>query len=192
MRNLIITAFLLAISTFIQAQSFSFGPKAGVNISNYSGGNINSDARVGYHLGGLLSFGFGNAFSVQPEVLFSTQGAKVEQLGEKRDFKVSYLNVPVMLKVRLNNGFYIEAGPQAGFKMSENVPDETIEKFAKELDLSLAVGLGFQSNIGLGVGLRYMAGLSKVGNFSPREINPDFKNSVIQASVFWAIPVARK
>ncbi len=192
MRKLAITVSLLAISTFTFAQSFSFGPKAGVNMSNYTGGNINSDARIGYHLGGLLNFGFGNAFSIQPEVLFSSQGAKVEQLGEKRDFKVNYLNVPVMLKVRLNNGFYLEAGPQAGFRMSESVPDQTIENFAKGLDLSLAGGLGYQSNAGLGIGVRYMAGLSKVGDFSPHAINPDFKNSVIQASLFWSIPVVKR
>ncbi len=192
MKKLAITTFLLTISIVTWAQTFSFGPKAGVNVSNYSGGNINSDARVGYHFGGLLNFGFGNAFSIQPEVLFSTQGAKVEQLGEKRDFKVNYLNVPVMLKVRLNNGLYIEAGPQTGFRVSETVPDQTIENFAKGLDLSLAGGLGYQSDIGLGVGLRYIAGLSKVGDFSPHEINPDFKNSVIQASVFWVIPIAGK
>lgn len=192
MKKLVITALLLTTSIATWAQTFSFGPKAGINVSNYSGGNINSDARIGYHFGGLLNFGFGNAFSIQPEVLFSTQGAKVEQLDEKRDFKVSYLNVPVMLKIRLNNGFYIEAGPQAGFRMSENLPDQTIENFAKGLDLSLAGGLGYQSNIGLGVGLRYVAGLSKVGDFSGQEINPDFKNSVIQAGLFWVIPIIGK
>jgi len=68
---------LFTFSTFSFAQTFSFGPKAGINVSNYSGGDINSDAKVGYHLSGMLNFGFGESFSIQPEVLFSTQGAKV-------------------------------------------------------------------------------------------------------------------
>jgi hypothetical protein len=100
MKKLAVTLMFVAISTFSMAQSFSFGPKAGINLSNYTGGNIESDAKVGFHVGGLLNFGIGNHFSIQPEVLFSTQGAKVDRQGNKDDFKVSYVTVPVMLKLR--------------------------------------------------------------------------------------------
>jgi hypothetical protein len=192
MKKLPVTILLLALSTFSFAQTFSFGPKAGLNVSNYSGGDINSDAKVGYHLGGILNFGFGEFFSVQPEVLFSTQGAKVENAGSKKDFKINYLNIPVMLKFRIASGFYIEGGPQAGFRLTESIPDQTINNFAKGLDLSAGAGLGYQSEAGIGLGLRYMAGLSKVGDFSGKEISPDFKNSVVQASVFWIIPIIKK
>ncbi|MDR6804231.1 hypothetical protein J2Y45_001500 [Dyadobacter sp. BE34] len=60
------------------------------------------------------------------------------------------------------------------------------------MDISLGAGLGYQSKIGLGVGFRYVAGLSKVGDFSSEEINPDFKNSVIQGSLFWVIPIVKE
>ncbi|WP_149242855.1 porin family protein [Dyadobacter sp. 32] len=192
MKKLFFTVLMVTLSTFAMAQTFSFGPKAGINISNYSGGDINSDAKVGYHIGGLLNFGFGEIFSIQPEVLFSTQGAKVENAGSKTNYKINYLNVPVMLKFRIANGFYIEGGPQAGFRLSENIPDQTINDFAKQLDLSAGAGLGYQSDAGIGIGLRYMAGLSKVGDFSGRDISPDFKNSVVQASLFWVIPIIKR
>ncbi|TDE08710.1 porin family protein [Dyadobacter psychrotolerans] len=188
MKNLSIVITLLLISTFSFAQSFSIGPKAGLNISNYTGGNIESDALVGYHIGGVLNYGFGDHFSIQPEVLFSTQGAKVTNNGAKSDFKISYVTVPVMLKLKTTGGFYVEAGPQVGFRASSDIPDQTFNNFAKGLDLSVGAGIGFQSNVGLGVGVRYIAGLSKVGDFSGNDIDPDFKNSVIQASIFWAIP----
>jgi hypothetical protein len=192
MKKLSIIVILFTVSTISFGQTFSFGPKAGINVSNYSGGDINSDAKVGYHLGGLLNFGFGELFSVQPEVLFSTQGAKVESFGSKKDFKINYLNIPVMLKLRIAMGFYLEAGPQVGLRLSENIPDQTINNFAKKLDLSLGAGLGYQADNGLGVGLRYIGGISKVGDFSGREISPDFKNSVLQASVFWVIPIIKR
>lgn len=192
MKKLSFTVLMVTLSTFAMAQTFSFGPKAGINISNYSGGDINSDAKVGYHIGGLLNFGFGEIFSIQPEVLFSTQGAKVENAGSKTNYKINYLNVPVMLKFRIANGFYIEGGPQAGFRLSENIPDQSINDFAKQLDLSAGAGLGYQSDAGIGIGLRYMAGLSKVGDFSGRDISPDFKNSVVQASLFWVIPIIKR
>lgn len=191
MKKLSITFILCAMTITSFAQTFGFGPKAGVNLSNYQGGNIQTEAKLGYHFGGMLNFGFGNVFSIQPEVLFSTLGAKVESGGSKTDFKINYLTVPVMLKFRTRSGFYLEAGPQAGFRLSESVPDQTIDHFAKNLDISLGAGLGYQSNIGLGIGFRYVAGLSKVGDFSSQEINPDFKNSVIQGSLFWLIPIVK-
>jgi hypothetical protein len=189
MKKLIVTICLITISTCTFAQTFSIGPKAGVNISNYTSGNIESDPLAGYHLGGLLNFGFGKNFSIQPEVLFSTQGAKVRRPVGEREFKISYLTIPVMFKLKTNGGFFVEAGPQIGFRTSQDVPDQTIDHFAKNLDLAVGAGIGYQTKIGLGIGARYIAGLSKVGDFSGQNINPDFKNSVIQASIFWAIPL---
>lgn len=189
MKKITLAILLGVTSTVSYAQTFSFGPKAGVNISNYTGGDIQSDALVGYHLGGLLNFGFGDYFSIQPEVLFSTQGAKVQRGETKNDFKINYLSIPVMLKFKTGGGFYVEAGPQLGLRMSQDIPEQTIDHFAKNLDLGVGGGIGYQSKIGLGLGVRYTAGLSKVGDFSGQDISPDFKNSVIQASVFWAIPV---
>ncbi len=195
MKKLALTLLFATIGTFTMAQSFSFGPKAGINISNYTGGDFKTDSKVGYHFGGMLNFGIGNHFSIQPEVLFSTVGAKVEDkqnVTSKDNFKVSYVTVPVMLKLKTTGGFYVEAGPQVGFRTSTDLGNQTIDNFAKNLDLSLGGGIGYQSNIGLGIGVRYIAGLTKVGNFSGSNIDPDFKNSVIQASLFWAIPVVKK
>lgn len=189
MKKLLLSICLITISTCTFAQTFSIGPKAGINISNYTSGDIDSDPLVGYHIGGLLNFGFGKNFSIQPEVLFSTQGAKLQRPAGQQNFKISYLTIPVMFKLKTNGGFFVEAGPQVGFRTSQDLPDQTINHFAKNLDLAVGAGIGYQTKIGLGIGARYIAGLSKVGNFSGQNINPDFKNSVIQASIFWAIPL---
>jgi len=188
MKKLTILSLMLLASTISFSQSFSIGPKAGINISNYSGGDIDAEALVGYHVGAVINYGFGKVFSIQPEVLFSTQGAKVNNGGQKTDFKIGYVTIPAMLKFKTNGGFYFEAGPQAGFRTSSDLGNQTINNFAKNLDISVGAGIGFQSKIGLGIGARYIAGLTKVGNFSGQNIDPDFRNSVIQASVFWAIP----
>ncbi|MGK2862004.1 MAG: porin family protein [Chitinophagaceae bacterium] len=176
---------LAATSTF--AQNFSGGIKAGANFSNFTGGDfdaVKKKAIAGFHGGVFLNFSFG-ALSLQPEVLISTQGARIDSVSRSYDWKVTYATVPVLLKYRSAGGFYLEAGPQVGFKISENVSDETINDFAKDLDLSAAAGLGLQTKGGLGIGARYLVGLSKVGDFSPQKnIDPDFKNSVIQVGVF--------
>ena len=77
-------------------------------------------------------------------------------MGQESDFKLSYLNIPVMLQYETDGGFYVEGGPQGGFKISEDVPDSTIGDFAKGGDLSFGLGLGFPGKVGLGIGDRYL------------------------------------
>ncbi len=156
-----------------------------MNISGYAGGNMQSKALVGYHLGGMLSFGFGRVLSLQPEVLFSTQGAKVTTNGKSETLRTQYITLPVMLKLKASGGFYLEIGPQFGYRSSERIPEQSFSSFTRNLDLSAGMGMGYQSGAGFGFGARYLAGLSKAGDFSGRDISPDFKNSVIQLSLFW-------
>ncbi len=192
MKKNLLLIIMTVLSTVSFAQSVSLGPKVGLNVSNYTGGDIESDALVGFHLGGILNLGIGRVFSIQPEVLFSTQGAKIQSNSQMRDFKTTYVALPVMAKFKSGGGFYFEIGPQVSFRTGEDIPDQTIDHFSKNLDLAAGIGLGYQAPFGLGLGARYLAGLSKVGDFNKTAAqNPDFKNSVVQMSVFFAIPVTR-
>ncbi len=187
---------LLLASTASFAQHFELGVKAGGNISNFTGSSNEDDVKaktlIGFHAGAFVSLFLGNNFAIQPEVLFSTQGAKIEQTGtDKTDYKLSYINVPVMLKYRFTGGFYVEAGPQIGFKTNEKV-DGTSEDFAKSTDFSVAGGIGYHSPIGLGIGARYTAGLSKLGDFDASTTRPDWKNGNIQVSLFYTLFNKRK
>jgi len=179
-------AMFASVSAF--SQGFQLGLKAGVNVSNYTGGDLENKAIIGFHGGATFGFLLGDHFSIQPEVLFSAQGAKIDGIGNNEEkYNVSYINLPVLAKYRFTGGFYLEAGPQVGFKVNESVPDNTIENFAKDLDLSVAAGLGYHSPIGLGIGARYNAGLSKVGDFDASTADPDFKNSTLQFFVFYTL-----
>jgi hypothetical protein len=189
MKKLLVAALLLVGTTSI-AQTFQLGIKGGVNVSNFNGGdfhNIDKKALVGFHAGGFVNFQFGDHFSLQPEVLFSSQGAKLKESTDEQNIRLSYINVPVMLKYRFTGGFYLEAGPQIGFKVDESIGDQEVADFAKSTDLSIAGGLGFHSSSGLGIGARYTAGISKVGDFDSGDIAPDFKNGVIQVSLFYTL-----
>jgi len=191
MKHLFFALLLLSCTSSLFSQGFQLGIKAGANFSNFTGGdfsNVDKKAMVGFHAGAFLGFLFGDNLSLNPEVLFSSQGAKFKSAGSAQNFKLYYINVPVMLKYRFNGGFYLEAGPQVGFKASEDVPNSTIKSFAKNLDLSVAGGLGYHDKSGFGIGARYVAGLSKVGDFDASQgVNPDFKNSVIMVSVFYTL-----
>jgi len=188
-KNILFVLLLASSASF--AQHFELGVKAGANISNFNGASNEAELKaktlVGFHGGAFVSLFVGNSFAIQPEVLVSTQGAKVENTGtDKTDYKLTYINVPVMAKYRFTNGFYLEAGPQIGFNVHSKV-EGTGEDFAKSTDFSIAGGLGYHSPIGLGIGARYTAGLSKLGDFDASTTKPDWKNGVAQISIFYTI-----
>ncbi len=175
------------LTMVVNGQQFQLGAKGGVNISNYTGDDVESNALVGFHLGAFINLLFGDHLSLQPELVFSTQGTKIKDAGEEVDWKVNYLNIPVLLKYRFNGGFFVEAGPQVGLKLSEELGDESTEDLIKNTDISAALGLGYHGKSGFGIGARYNAGLSKVADFEFEGVKPDVKNSVIQISLFYTL-----
>jgi hypothetical protein len=186
---LFIVAILLSNISF--AQKFRAGIKTGFNVSSFTGtdlGTVTKKAIFGLHGGGYLNFSI-SKFSLQTEALVSTQGAKLDSLTGSGILKLTYLAVPIMLRYRSMFGIVAEIGPQFGFKLDEKVGNSTINDFGKNLDLGFAAGIGWQLKNGLGVGARYTVGLSKVGEFSTSSINPDYKNSVVQISLY--IPVLK-
>lgn len=179
---------LLSTKGFSQSflKRFEFGLKAGANYSNFTNADFATDPLVGFHAGATVAFKITDNFLIQEEFLFSSQGAKIKgDVFGNDDIKLYYVSVPFLFKYRSNSGFYIEAGPQVGMKAKEEVKGLTVGEFAKKLDLAAAGGIGFQSKMGLGIGARYIYGISKVGDFDITNIKTDFRSNVIQASIFY-------
>ena len=189
MKKCIVILSVLLAGGIVSAQTFQFGPKAGVNISNFSNGvGSESNTLVGFHVGGFVSFQLGKSFAIQPEVLFSTQGAKYDDVNTTiKNFKADYLNIPLVAQLRMPGGLYLETGPQAGILLSAKTDDETVKDLYNSLDWSWAFGLGLRSKMGLGFSARYNLGLTKVEeDFNPSSFQPNGKNSVIQLGLFFA------
>ena len=188
---------LVAISTTAVAQQeVKFGPKAGVNISNLSGMD-DSEMRIGFHVGAVAEIKFNDKLSIQPEVLYSTQGAKASTatpLGTiESEIKNDYINVPIMAKYYIVEGFSAELGPYVGFLMKSeseigNFSGDSKDAY-KSVDFGLGVGLAYDMPMGFFVGARYNLGLSKAnedisaGNGNVTFQTDDLKNGVIQVGV---------
>ncbi len=186
MKKLLIACLVFA-GIQVNAQRITGGIKAGVNITNFTGGDfgeVDKKALVGFNAGGFLNFKLIGGLSLQPEALVSTAGAKFENIPGEDDqsYRLTYISVPVMLKFKPAGGFYFELGPQVGFKINEDIPDQTVDHFAKDLDLAVGAGIGYQIG-GVGIGGRYLVGVSKVGDFDGTNVDPDFHNSTIQLGV---------
>ena len=111
---------LTLLAPALQAQ-FSLGLKGGLNVSNLNGldaDNYQTKALVGVHGGVYAAINLGRNFALQPELVYSTQGAKLEGATDT-DYKINYMNVPVMLRFLTDGGLFLEAGPQIGFQVGD-------------------------------------------------------------------------
>lgn len=175
MKKLILVAVLfVATSATIQAQLLQIGAKAGVNFANLNGTDIQTDAITSYHAGLVAEIKLLDRFSIQPELLYSTQGATYKNaLGEFKD-ELGYLSIPVMAKIYLSDAFSVEVGPQASFLLSQK--NDFDVKDAKTFDFALAAGLGFKITKNIFVQGRYGLGLTEISKEAKA------KNSVFQLS----------
>lgn len=170
------------ISQASQAQ-ISIGAKGGLNISTLNGfQDLNANSLTGFHLGAYMGINLGRNFALQPEALFSTQGAKIDD----QTVNLNYLNIPVMVRFLTTSGIFLEAGPQFGFTVNEVDLTGSLNDQFNNSDLSMCGGLGFiGKNQGFGIGARYNVGLSKVGEISGTSISENnFKNGVFQLSLY--------
>ena len=187
--NVFFAAMLLLLSSQVTTAQISIGPKVGINVSNLSGlslGDVKAKSLVGFHVGGYVAFRLGS-IAIQPELLYSTQGAKIEDAGSSQNLKLNYFTVPVMLKFITKSGLYLEAGPQLGFKTGAKFGSADVKETVNDSDFSLDAGLGYLLN-GLGFGARYCVGISKLGDASSvTPGNVDYKNGVLQVSISVAL-----
>ncbi|MEQ8903936.1 porin family protein [Ekhidna sp.] len=165
---------LFSVVAFSQA-SIGIGLKGGANFANASGDNLNADGITSYHVGayGLIKL---TNIGIQPELLFSKQGANVDG----NDIDLSYVNIPVMLKFYLPAGLNLQAGPQFGMLTNAKDGDgDDIKESFKNSDLSAALGAGWDAPFGLQVGARYVFSLSDNGD-SIDDPTFEYKNKTFQ------------
>ena len=191
----------------VQSQEVTFGVKAGVNFANLS---VDSDgaspqSRTGFHIGGLVEIPVSEKFSVQPELLYSAQGAKSKEsvvddfygnYTAETTLKMDYISLPVMAKYYVANGLALEAGPQFNFLVSAKGEYEVkmngmsqsgeidMKEQLKKFDIGLGFGASYTLDMGLLIGARYNLGLTDAND---AEVEPDapneIKNKVFQISV---------
>ncbi len=182
----------------IHAQDgIKFGAKAGVNFAKLTGDDLeDADGRTGFHVGGLVEIPISEKFSVQPELVYSQQGLQYKDTFEgftyEQKWKLDYINIPVMAKFYVADGFAIEFGPQFGFimnaKSESSVGDNSQEFDIKDdvagFDFSAGAGVSYKLPNGLFFQGRYMFGLSNVDKSEEEEgFDDNLTNSVLSFSI---------
>jgi opacity protein-like surface antigen len=158
-----------------EAQSVQFGVKAGLNYANFSGATPQTDAITSYHAGVVAQIVVMDKFAIQPELLYSTQGASYKNATEEFKNERGYLAIPVVAKINLSDTFMLELGPQASFLLVDK--NKFSANDSKTFDFSVLGGLGFKITDNIFVEGRYVLGLTDVSKEAKA------KNSVVQLSL---------
>lgn len=185
------TVVILSIFIFTLQKSFSQPLahqtffKAGVNINDLGGRETGIYNSFGFHAGIGYEYVFSSYFSLQPELLFSLQGGKVEQSSNTR-LNYYYLNLPLLAKVFLVDKLSLEAGPQFGYLLWANENSDfgriNITRQVKRTDFAIAFGFGYQYRDKTSFAIRYNLGISNT-NEQGVILRKRQSNRVLQASV---------
>ncbi|MDX5436717.1 MAG: PorT family protein, partial [Pontibacter sp.] len=200
-----------------QKQPVRIGIKAGVNLAEWQGetintaqdlmemtsGALNRQLREVFHVGGVVAIPIVPGFEIEPGLLYSQKGMRLTGKipMEQFDFlnagvtvtnKSEYIDMPILAKVFIGEGFHIFAGPQFSYLLSNKVQVQAgalglnalnqewdIKNGFRELDVAATGGIGYRFASGFNVSAGYDYGLTSVDS----KDNFETFNRVIKASI---------
>lgn len=175
-----------------QGGDTSLGVKAGATYSAFAGKQaFDPEYIFGFHAGIFANIGITDMLAFQPELLYSQKGSNPNLT----DFKtrLTYLDIPLSFHVNAG-GLFFEAGPQVGLLLSAkdkpgNLVIDTKGRY-NTFDFGYLAGLGYQRKQGLGIGLRYNGGFTKVEKSvvtGPVKVDNDIRNSAFQLYLTYSL-----
>lgn len=163
-RIFFVAAMCMTAAAF--SQQTEFGVRVGTNISRWNISSVGSDIKTssvaGLEAGLLADLYVSPSFSIQPEIIFSMYGTKLNSGGSSIKYTANYVNIPVLARYHMPQGIAFFAGPQVGLLLSAKgkagEDKQDIKDYLKSTDVFGVIGAEYNSPIGVSVGLRYNHG----------------------------------
>jgi len=193
MKKVIFMSILVVIA-LTSCQSMKMVPELGANVASVNGDNAESfDSRTGINVGVHVRSAASDQVDVQAGLSYSQQGADYSESMFSGKYKLDYLNIPIMARFNVADGFVLQAGPQIGFLMSAKDEydyegesgEEDVKDFLKGTDFGINVGAGYQFSGGFGIDATYNLGLTNIAD-SPDLSDVNWKHGVIQLRLSYA------
>lgn len=194
----LVLTFMAFTSSKAQEDVTKMGIKGGVNFSNlYTDDVDDNNVLTGFNVGFFAKLPIANNIALQPEISYTGKGAELVYnnalVSGTAQFKLDYIEVPLLLVVNVTKNLNIHAGPYAAYLISgkttnksndgnynfeDNIDTDDFNRF----DAGLAGGIGLDLEP-VSFGVRYNYGLTKIGkdDSSNNFTSPDAKNSVLIA-----------
>lgn len=197
MRKIYLAALMLLLAATIARAQSVIGLKAGVHYATIAGDETAPyNGSFGFHAGLAASLLATEMVYIQPELLYSRLGLGYETGSTALNSRVSgertlsYISLPIMVKVYLAEGFNVQFGPQFAYLISANAEgertlagntqpfDEDVKDDFNNFDFGVGLGLGYRFGAGFGIDARWNLGLININE------NDDLvhNNSVVQLS----------
>ncbi|NOS91471.1 MAG: PorT family protein [Cyclobacteriaceae bacterium] len=189
MRGLLVLVLFFSSFTSNAQLEFSLGVKGGINYMSLTGNTplIKHDFRKDYHLGVFL-LAKTKVLGIQPELIYSRQGASSSSIYGNFDIQYDYLNVPVIFKLYLIKGLNFQLGPQLSLLVGASGPvgnpqtgyftAQSVYERINKVDVSIVGGFGWDFLNRFSLETRFNLGLTKTNDKSTNEE----KNQVVQIS----------
>ena len=165
----LITAFVM-FSIYGFSQNALYGVRAGYNISNLNfepsvPAGIENMHRNGFAIGFFAEYNLATDLSIAPEIQFSAEGAKDEEL------RIDYIQMPIFFKYKIAESLSIGLGPQVSLKGHD------YEDGMQNIAFSGLAGLEYMITDEFFLDFRYSYGLTNVFD---DETNLEAKNTNMQ------------
>jgi opacity protein-like surface antigen len=169
----------------------SHGPVAGLNLANVGGDDAEDNSMlIGFHVGWGVNFNLTESISLQPQLLYSVKGAKLDTGDDDAPFALSYIEIPIWGRYNLESGLHFDFGPYIGFLMGAKFDGESEDGAGNKYkdnytgtDFGIGVGAGYELESGLGFALNYNLGLSNIADYE----GGDLTNNVIKFSISYTL-----
>ena len=160
MKKSIILSFAFLLITQLAFAQY-LGIKGGLTFSRMNVGTAaNEKLRFGYHGGAFYNIPLSQAFSIQPEVVFTTKGTRIEfdldNYSGKSTLRHNYIDIPVLAVLKFGDPFEIMAGPYLGFLLSSNFQAE-VDNNSLNVELTRESFRGIDYGAALGFALNFGA-----------------------------------
>jgi len=163
MKKTLLLLALVMCSFYGFSQNALYGVRAGVNVSNLNfepevPAGVRNMHRNGFAIGFFAEYELSSSLSIAPELQFSAEGAKEENL------RLDYIQMPVFFKYKISNKLAIGLGPQASLKSHD------YEDGMQNLSFSGLGGLEYMISDEIFIDARYTYGFT---NIFDDEVNLD-------------------
>jgi hypothetical protein len=187
---------MLVCASFAYSQrSYTSGIKAGANLYTLKvkgQQDVSTSMRTNFHAGIFYNVPLGGIFSLQPELLFSAEGADFESSTAKTETKLNYFSIPVMIQLNTKARFFVETGPALGIMVRgrETVTTSAAEskldlkKQIKKTNFQWGGGLGYKMKK-VGIYARYYFGIS---DLAKEGLRAETKSNGVQVGLSWSFP----
>ncbi len=205
-RRLPVLCILLwfAVLANAQAQPVDIGLRAGTTVSTFQGntgaitrgGALDAESRQGLHVSGFVSIPLNDIFALRPELMYVQKGASVNDtrafgtstdgpVDVREDYRFSYLQLPLLLEVRIPTGrsfqSHLVLGPSIGANLQANIDrnEDVVTEAIPESEVH-AVEVGFTTGFEFGYRMGE-AGVATLGAHYDLGINQVIMNDAAAA-----------